>query len=328
MNPTESIKSLDDDEKMTLRNSEGHSGQRGGAQMLNVISEAGLYTLLLRSNKEEAKPFRRWVTHEVLPTLRKTGSYTIERPPLTPDEFQGLEQSILSEGCRDAIITWNNIIVDGHNRYRICKAHNLPFRKKAITFASRDEARLWMLRNQLSRRNLNDFQRVEMVRKCEDAVKSEAGKRQKSTRFGGVGKITPTGGKSDTRENLPKGRATDELGDMAGVSRKTYEHATEIIDKAPEAVTNAVRNNELSINAGYEVTRMDAEKQAEISERIEQGEKPSTVISDVKKKRDNLDYWHNALKHAEKDAEKGKDIESIIGIVNQIMAVLKKKKKK
>ena len=80
MNPTESIKSLDDDEKMTLRNSEGHSGQRGGAQMLNVISEAGLYTLLLRSNKEEAKPFRRWVTHEVLPTLRKTGSYTIERP--------------------------------------------------------------------------------------------------------------------------------------------------------------------------------------------------------------------------------------------------------
>ena len=73
---------------------------------------------------------------------------------------------------------------------------------------------------------------------------------------------------------------------------------------------------------------MDAEKQAEISERIEQGEKPSTVISDVKKKRDNLDYWHNALKHAEKDAEKGKDIESIIGIVNQIMAVLKKKKKK
>ena len=49
-------------------------------------------------------------------------------PPLTPEEYSGLEQSILAEGCRDAIILWNNIIVDGHNRYRICKAHNIPYR--------------------------------------------------------------------------------------------------------------------------------------------------------------------------------------------------------
>ena len=75
-NPTEAIKSLDDDERMTLRNSEGHSGQRGGAQLLNVISEPGLYALVFRSNKAEAKAFARWVRHEVLPQIAHAGSFS------------------------------------------------------------------------------------------------------------------------------------------------------------------------------------------------------------------------------------------------------------
>ena len=76
-NPSDVIKSLDDDEKMTLDFSEGHSGQRGGAQFLNVINEAGLYKLTFRSKKPNAKEFTRRVTHEILPSIRKTGSYTI-----------------------------------------------------------------------------------------------------------------------------------------------------------------------------------------------------------------------------------------------------------
>ena len=48
-------------------------------------------------------------------------------PPLTPDEFTKLEDSILTEGCRDAIIVWGNVIVDGHNRYKICTKHGIPF---------------------------------------------------------------------------------------------------------------------------------------------------------------------------------------------------------
>ena len=54
----------------------------GGAQDSWVISEAGLYSLILRSRKAEAKRFKRWVTHEVLPTIRKTGSYG--RHPVQP----------------------------------------------------------------------------------------------------------------------------------------------------------------------------------------------------------------------------------------------------
>ncbi|MBR0253329.1 MAG: phage antirepressor KilAC domain-containing protein, partial [Synergistaceae bacterium] len=79
------IKSLDDDEKMTLTQSYGHSGQRGGAQFLNVINESGLYTLIFKSIKPEAKQFRRWVTHEVLPDIRKYGMYL---SPNAQDAFQ------------------------------------------------------------------------------------------------------------------------------------------------------------------------------------------------------------------------------------------------
>lgn len=84
-NVTKAIKSLDDDEKMTLTQSYGHSGQRGGAQFLNVINESGLYTLIFKSIKPEAKQFRRWVTHEVLPDIRKYGMYL---SPNAQDAFQ------------------------------------------------------------------------------------------------------------------------------------------------------------------------------------------------------------------------------------------------
>ena len=76
-NTTEAIKSLDDDEKMTLSFSESHSGKRGGAQKINIISESGLYGLIMRSNKPEAKKFSRWVHHEVLPQIIKNGTYSV-----------------------------------------------------------------------------------------------------------------------------------------------------------------------------------------------------------------------------------------------------------
>ena len=190
-------------------------------------------------------------------------------PPLTEAEYKGLETSILSEGCRDALVVWNDTLVDGHNRYRICTEHNIAYKTVSKEFDDRDAAMLWMMNNQLGRRNLNDFQRVEIVRKCDGAVKAQAEKRMLA-------------GKSDPSVILRKGRATEELGAMAKVSGSTYEHAVAIMDKAPEAVVNAVRKDELSINAGYEITKMNPEQQNEISQRIEQGEKPKDVIAEVR----------------------------------------------
>ena len=195
-------------------------------------------------------------------------------PPLTEEEYKGLEVSLIAEGCRDALVVWNGILVDGHNRYKICTEHSLTFRTTQKEFEDRDAAKLWIMKNQLSRRNLNDFQHIEIVHKCEDAVKAQAKRRML------VGKPSSEG--ADPSVKLSKGRATDELGSMAGVSASTYEHAVEVLDKAPKPVLDAVRKNEISINAGYEVTKMQPEQQAEVSERIENGEKPKDVVSEVR----------------------------------------------
>ena len=62
----------------------------GGPQEMTIISESGLYKVILRSDKAEAKPFTRWVTHKVLPAIRKTGSYgksTVSQRVITPDDY-------------------------------------------------------------------------------------------------------------------------------------------------------------------------------------------------------------------------------------------------
>jgi prophage antirepressor-like protein len=75
------VRHLDDDEKGI-----SNVDTLGGNQLLTIISESGFYILVLRSRKPEAKPFRRWVTGEVLPTIRKTGRYS--NRPETPEETQ------------------------------------------------------------------------------------------------------------------------------------------------------------------------------------------------------------------------------------------------
>lgn len=77
------IRLLDEDEKGTQKVS-----TPGGEQEMSVINESGLYTLIMRSNKPEAKRFRKWVTSEVLPALRKTGRYSVKKDP---DEEKRLE---------------------------------------------------------------------------------------------------------------------------------------------------------------------------------------------------------------------------------------------
>ena len=74
-NAGQAVGRLDKDEKMTIRLNDSHSGQRGGARLISLVNETGLYTLVLGSRKPGAKEFKRWITHDILPTIRKTGGY-------------------------------------------------------------------------------------------------------------------------------------------------------------------------------------------------------------------------------------------------------------
>ncbi len=71
-NHNDALSKLDDDEKGVVK-----TDTLGGTQSLSVVNESGLYSLIFRSNKSEAKVFRKWVTSEVLPTIRKKGYYGV-----------------------------------------------------------------------------------------------------------------------------------------------------------------------------------------------------------------------------------------------------------
>lgn len=78
-NTTQAIQKLDDDERAMF-----NIGRQGNT---NFISEPGLYKLIGASRKPAAKKFNRWVTHEVLPSIRQTGSYTVQQQPQLPQSF-------------------------------------------------------------------------------------------------------------------------------------------------------------------------------------------------------------------------------------------------
>ncbi|WP_271783318.1 hypothetical protein [Aquimarina algiphila] len=82
--------------------------------------------------------------------------------PLSKEEYQLLRKSIISEGCREALLVWEKndelILIDGHNRYQICTENNIRYRTKKMVFADIEEVKFWMLNNQLGRRNLNPDQ--------------------------------------------------------------------------------------------------------------------------------------------------------------------------
>lgn len=204
-------------------------------------------------------------------------------PPLTDEEYKGLEDSIVKEGCRDALILWGNTLIDGHNRYEICTKHNIPFKTIQKDFKSRDEVLLWMMKNQLARRNLNDFQRIEIAHKCENAVKSKA----KAISLSNLKQNTeaakcPTREESETRE---------ELGKMAGVSGKTYERAVDVLRNAPEPIVQATRKNDISIYSAYQTTKLEPQEQKEIAHRIEhiaeepkETSTPKAIVQEVLKR--------------------------------------------
>ena len=128
--------------------------------------------------------------------------------PLAPEEYKQLEANIVRDGCRDPIVTWNGIIIDGHNRYMICTDHNFTYHVKEINFANRGEAINWIIDNQLGRRNLAPWQQSILRGKRYNAVKRKDGGH---------------GDQKSAGQNDSPIWARDILADQYGVSPKTIQ---------------------------------------------------------------------------------------------------------
>lgn len=168
-------------------------------------------------------------------------------PAQTDEEQAALEASLLAEGCRDALVVWqgHNILVDGHHRYALCQQHGILFQVIERPFETRDDVIVWMINNQLARRNITAFVRSELALRMKDAIAAKAkanqGKRNDIPQIFAES-FAPT----DTRAELAK---------VASVSHETVRKVAAVTKSAPEAIKTAARSGELSVDRAYKLTK-------------------------------------------------------------------------
>ena len=187
--------------------------------------------------------------------------------PLTPDEHEALERSILAEGCRDALVLWGDVLVDGHNRYGICQKHGLPFQTvQNPRFQSMEDVHLWMIDQHLGRRSVSDFQRgVLALRKREIMAERKAratAAPEPSESPGALASDAPVA--PEAAAALP---APDPLASREAIARAARLSSSQVVmiekiqkQAAPELVA-AVKSGTISINAAAAVSTLPAEEQ-------------------------------------------------------------------
>lgn len=185
--------------------------------------------------------------------------------PLTPDEHEALERSLLAEGCRDALVLWGDVLVDGHNRYGICVKHGIPFRTvQHPHFRSVEDVHLWMIDQHLGRRSVSDYQRgVLALRKREIVAERRARamamadeKEKADVDAGAADEAARTAVLEprplQNREDIA--RAARLSSSQVGMIEKIHKQA------APEVVA-AVKAGEISLNAAAVVASLPVEEQ-------------------------------------------------------------------
>ena len=170
--------------------------------------------------------------------------------PLTHNEYAALERSLQAEGCRDALVLWGDVLIDGHNRYEICSKHQIEFRTVQNTsFASLDDVMLWMIDNHLARRSVSDYQRGVLALRKKDIVAARVAQRAaepESAQTADAPKV-PESPPWNTREDVAK---------AARVSSNTISQIERIQKAATPQLVEAVRAGTISINAAANVAQL------------------------------------------------------------------------
>jgi hypothetical protein len=155
--------------------------------------------------------------------------------PLREEEFQLLEQSVLTDGIRDPLVVWNRdgeyVLLDGHHRYQLAQKHGLDFSTVEMEFADESEAVQWILRNQLARRNLTDEQRTLVLGRYYNTLKLAPHRPSVDK----VVKFTTFSGHRATARHL---------GETFGVSEKTVRNAgdfAKVVDALAEIAPEAAK---------------------------------------------------------------------------------------
>ena len=191
--------------------------------------------------------------------------------PLTPEEYESLERSVLTEGCRDALVLWGDVLIDGHNRYAICQAHGLPFQTLQSTlFKTMDDVHLWMIEQHLGRRSVSDFQRgvlalrrreIIAARRTRAQVPSPSDMATQGT--DAAAEVPPwedAAGISGTASTAPLASRQD-IAKAARLSSNQVVMIEKIQKQAAPEVVAAVKSGAISLNAAAAVASLPYDEQ-------------------------------------------------------------------
>lgn len=170
-------------------------------------------------------------------------------PPLTEDEYDLLEQNILEEGIRDPIIVYENMIVDGHNRFEIAQKHDVEFTIVDKKFDSIDAVKIWIIENQLGRRNVSDFAKYELleIKELSNLIKIGKIKRVRKSKDSVLSTVSKTNDSHNTREIIAK---------ALGWSPGKVGMAKIVKQKSDKKTLQELREGKITINGVYKKIKM------------------------------------------------------------------------
>ncbi|MCL2745447.1 MAG: hypothetical protein FWE67_16525 [Planctomycetaceae bacterium] len=231
-------------------------------------------------------------------------------PPLSDSEMSGIESDIMQRGVISPLVVWNNVLVDGHHRYKVCKKHSLPFAVRELEFDSLQSAKLWAWQHQENRRNLTPFQRIEISLQFKPQIAEKAKKRQgkrndlartnipatlPECREARTDLMDTNIGQNSARCSPQKTR--EELAAIAGVSHDTLAKAEYITEHADEDTKAKLRTGDTTINAEYK--RLKREKRQQERKLQKQSEVSIPLDDRVLLTVSHID---EAIRHVEKES--------------------------
>ncbi len=188
-------------------------------------------------------------TPVVLPEMAKL------LPPLSGEQLAALESDILKNGCYSPIIVNEDmVVVDGHNRQKLCEQNDIPYNMAVFSFESLLEAKQWALDTQKGRRNLDKWELGKIALKLKPDLETKA--RENMAAGGGDQKSEDTkSGLAILPNPISPVNTRKEMAESVGLGERTMGKIMQIDENAPAAVKEALDNRELSINQGYNLTK-------------------------------------------------------------------------
>ena len=176
-------------------------------------------------------------------------------PPLTGEQLAALETDILKNGCYSPVIVNEDmVVIDGHNRQRLCEQHGLPYQMAVFSFEDMLEAKQWALDTQKGRRNLDKWELGKIALRLKPDIEARA--RENMSAGGGDQKSEGAkSGCANSQNPISPVNTTKELADAVGIGHQTMSRVMQIDEHAPAAVKEALDSGDLSINQGYNITR-------------------------------------------------------------------------